>query len=299
MKTLEASLRSKEFALTAELSLYPGQSNDEIIEQARMLSAAADAIQVPDNRYAQPQTSNIAVAGLLLQEGISPVVHINSRDRNRTAFQSDLLGAQCAGVTDLLLMRGASPKKGITPKARRVFDVKASEMIATAAAITRGGAYAGGQPTGAPAFHVGSSATVFKPKSDWQAEKLLKKADAGAQFMQTQVCFNLNTLREYLARLIGEKLTWHYSFLVELAVLPSADTARKLRKLEPRALIPAAVVKRLEQAADAEAEGVQICAELLREFAKIPGIAGANLMTLGDPATIAAAIDASGLHTAD
>lgn len=291
-------MRSEEFTLTAELSLYPGQNAVEILDQAVTLGASADAIQVPDNRNAQPHMSNIAVASLLLQNGMDPVVHMNARDRNRTAIQSDLLGAQGIGVTNLLLMRGASPKKGYSPKARRVFDVKAAEMISTAAAIRDGDTCASGQLPGVAEFFVGASATVFKPANDWRPDKLLKKADAGAQFIQTQPCFNRKALRQYMLRLVAAKLTWRFNVVVELAVLPSADEARQLRRLEPRALIPAKVVKRLEQSKDPEAEGVQICAELLRELAEIPGIAGANLMTPGDPATIRAAIDASGLRPA-
>ena len=296
MKTLREALRSEEFTLTAELSLRPGQDANEILKQAQTLGQAADAIQVPDSRHARPHMSNIAVASLLVQNGIDPVVHMNSRDRNRIAFQSDLLGAQGIGVSNLLLMRGSSLPKDHRPRTRGVFDVSAVDMIATAAAIRDGDALAGGQLSGVSKFYIGSVATIFNPETDWEPEKLIEKADAGAQFIQMQLCFDMDVLREYMARLVAAKLLWRFHVLVGLAVLPSADSARRLRKFLPDSIIPASLVQRLEQAGDPEQEGVKICAELLQALSEIPGIAGANLMTPGDPTTIAAAIRASGLR---
>ena len=296
MKTLRDALRQEELTLSAELSLRPGQSAIEILEQAKTLSAAADAIQVPDNRNALPHMSNIAVASLLRQEGLDPVVHMNSRDRNRIAFQSDLLGAQGIGVTNLLLMRGESLAKRNKPRIHGIFDIKAVEMIAKAASIRDGGTFAGVEFPGASELFIGSVATVFNPETNWQPEKLIEKADAGAQFIQLQVCLDMDILREYMAALVAAKLMWRFNVLVGLAVLPSADAARRMRQLQPDSIIPAALMKRLEHSTDAEAEGVKVCAELLQELSQIPGVAGANIMTPGDPDSIPAAVHASGLR---
>ncbi len=293
MKNLRDALRSEEFTLTAELSLRPGLNAHQILEQAQILSDVADAIQIPDNLNARPHMSNIAVASLLRQNGMDPIVHMTARDRNRIAFQSDLLGAQGLGVSNLLLMRGESLAKNLTPGIRGVFDVKAVEMISTAAAVRDGEALAGGQLPDAPEFFIGSVATIFSPEDGWQPEKLAEKADAGAQFMQLQLCFDMDTLRQYMQRLVASKLIWRFNVLVGLAVLPSADAARRLRKFKPGSIIPDAVVRRLEQSADSEAEGILICAELLQQLVDIPGIAGANIMTPGDTATIPAAINKS------
>ncbi len=296
MKTLREALQSREFTLTAELPLAPGQNAITVLEQARVLADAADAVQVPDQRHARPHMSNIAVASLLVQNDMDPVVHMNCRDRNRIALQSDLLGAQAVGITNLLLMRGSDLPAGHQPQSTNVFDLGAIDLVATAAAIRNGDALAGGQLPDVPDFYIGTVATVFNPASGWEPEKLAAKADAGAQFIQSQLCFDTNVLREYMIRLVAAKLLWRFHVLVGLAVLPSADSARLLRKNLPDSIIPPTTVQRLEQAKDPEYEGVQIGAELLQELAEIPGIAGANLMTPGDPATIAAAIHESGLR---
>ncbi len=293
MKNLRDALRAAEFTLTAELSLRPGLNAHQILEQAQILSEVADAIQIPDNLNARPHMSNIAVASLLRQNGMDPIVHMTARDRNRIAFQSDLLGAQGLGVSNLLLMRGESLAKNQTPGIRGVFDIKAVEMISTAAAVRDGEALAGGQLPDAPEFFIGSVATIFSPEDGWQPEKLAEKADAGAQFMQMQLCFDMDTLRQYMQRLVASKLIWRFNVLVGLAVLPSADAARRLRKFKPGSIIPDVVVRRLEQSTDSEAEGILICAELLQQLVDIPGIAGANIMTPGDTATIPAAINKS------
>lgn len=296
MKTLRNALRSEELTLTAELSLVPRRNAHEILEQARILAESTDAIQVPDSRNARPHMSNIAVASLLTQDGMDPIVHFNSRDRNRIAFQSDLLGAQGIGVSNLLLMRGASLPPDHQPRTTGVFDVSAVDMISTAVAIRDGEALAGGQLPDAPDFFIGSVGTIFDANSDWEPEKLIEKAEAGARFIQMQHCFDMDVLREYMKRLVAAKLIWKFHVLINLAVFPSADAARQLRQAQPDAIIPAEVVRRIESARDPESEGVKVCAELLQELAEIPGIAGANLVTPGEPETITAAIRESGLR---
>ncbi|MDH3546452.1 MAG: methylenetetrahydrofolate reductase [Gammaproteobacteria bacterium] len=296
MKTLREALHSQELTLTAELSLAPHHSAAEIVEQARLLGSATDAVQVPDHRHAAPHISNIAVAAHLMQAGIDPIVHMNCRDRNRIAMQSDLLAAHSLGVSNLLLMRGSKLPADHLPRTTDVFDFGAIDLIATAAAIRNGEVFVGEKAPHARDFYIGTVATAFDPPAKWQPEKLTTKADSGAQFIQLQVCFDMDVLRAYLTRLVAAKLTWRFQILVGLAVLPSAEEARLLRKNFPDAMIPGGVVKRLEQTKDAEQEGIRICTELLQELVDVPGIAGTTLMTPGDPATIPAVIRASGLR---
>ena len=290
-------MSSQQFTVTGELALTPAMNAPAVVEQARILASATDAVQIPDHRHALPHMSNIAVAAHLMQNGMDPVVHMNTRDRNRIAVQSDLLGAQSLGVSNLLLMRGRELPADHRPRSTSVFDLGAIDLIATAAAIRSEDVLAGGQLPDAPGFFIGTVATVFRPEPGWTPEKMLTKAEAGAQFVQLQPCLNMDVLREYMDRLVAAKLTWRVQVLAGLAVLPSADAARLLRKNLPDSIIPAAVVERLESADDPAAEGVRLCAELLREVAEIPGVAGANLVTLGEPSCIPAAVAAAGLRS--
>ena len=296
MKTLREALRSEELTLTAELTINPRHGPEAVVEQAISLAAKTDAVHIPDHRHARPHLSNIAIAALLLQNGIDPVVQMNCRDRNRLALQSDILGARALGANNLLLLRGVNFPADHLPRSTGVFDVGAIDLIATAAAIRDENVFVGSKPEDAPELHIGTVATAFNPDDSWEPEKLAAKADAGAQFIQLQPCLDLDLLREYAARLVASKLTWRLQFLAGLVVLPSAEAARAFRTSRADSIIPADCVKRVEAAADQQVEGVALAAAQLREIGEIPGISGVTLVTPGDPALISAAIAASGLR---
>ena len=148
-----------------------------------------------------------------------------------------------------------------------------------------------------PDFLIGANAEMFKPEADWEPKNLIRKCDAGANFVQLQICFDMNVARRYMARIVAAKLTHRASFIMGLSPLPSAEAARWIRENVKGALVPDAIVSRLERASDPESEGVDICAALLREAATIPGVSGANLLTLGNLETIPAAVAASGLRS--
>lgn len=274
-----------------------GQNAHDLLDEARLLAKSVDAIQIPDSAFARPHISSIAAAALLIREGIDPVIHMNCRDRNRIAIQSDLLGAQALGVANVLLMRGSNLPADHLPPTSNVYDLSAIDFIRTAAAIRDDEALAGGKLPDAPELHIGAVATAFRPIEKWEPEKLLAKANAGAQFIQLQICMNVNAIRDYVARLVAAKLTWRFQVLAGVAVFPSAEAARELKKYRPDAAIPREIYDRLEQAEDPRQEGIDIAAEVLAELRKIPGVAGANLMTSGEPQSILDAIEASGVRS--
>jgi methylenetetrahydrofolate reductase (NADPH) len=296
VKTLREALRSEELTLTAELTLGPRDGPEAIVEQAKILAESTDAVQIPDHRHARPHLSNIAVAAMLLREGIDPVIQMNCRDRNRVALQSDIVGARALGVSNLLLSRGVAFPADHRPKTSSVFDVGAIDLVATAATIREGDAFQGTAPEGATELYIGTVATAFNPAEGWTPDKLTSKADAGAQFIQLQLCHDLTVLRDYAAHIVASKLTWRLQILAGLAVLPSADEARQLRKARADSIIPTDIVERIEAAESQEAEGVAIAAEQLREIAGIPGISGVTLVTPGNAALIPEAIKSSGLR---
>ena len=114
--------------------------------------------------------------------------------------------------------------------------------------------------------------------------------------MQSQLCFDLDALGQYMERLVEARMTWNAGFMVTVAPLPSVESARWLRDRLKGALLPDPVLKRMEQARDPEREGVAICAELLQQLAEMPGVHGANVFCAGEPEAAVAAIEASGLR---
>ncbi len=270
----------------------------DIVSQARKLAAVTDAIHVPDHRYGLAHISNIAAAAHLIQAGIDPILHMNCRDRNRIALQSDLLSAHSFGISNLLLMRGGKLPSDHLPKSTGIYDYAAIDLIKTAAAIRDGEIFTGDKVPETRDFYVGTVGTAFNPDQAWEPEKLITKADAGAQFVQLQNCLNSKVLREYMTRLVAAKLPWRYEVLVSIPVLPSAEHMKLLRKTLPDSIIPRDVARRIKQANDPEQEGVLISAEQIAALADVPGISGATLMTPGDPDLIPAAIEAAGTRAA-
>jgi len=292
-KTFRNALQGTGFPITAELFLARRTTIDEVLEQASLLQGYVDAIQVVDNPYNWPQISPLALASLLIRQGIDAIPRLACRDRNRIALQSDLLGLRAMGVSSLVLVKGSPLPEGNDLKAKPVFDLSCPEFVALAQAMNEEIRHDAGHE-----FVIGTGATVFGPEPGWNADYLLARAMAGARFLQTQPCFNLVLLRRYLQGLVQAKVTWKYSVIVTLAPLPSANMARWLAENSRGTLIPDALIERLENSTEPEQEGIEICAGLMREIADIPGVSGINLLTLGNPRAVTASITASGLRSA-
>jgi len=289
--TFKDALKTKEFVVTAHVNLAQAPDADSVVRQGEILRPAVDAVHLTDNPGAQVQVSAIAAAALLLQQGIDPIVHMTCRDRNRIALQSDFIGAAALGVSSVLLMRGDRIPEHMKPRVRNVFDTDAKELMAFIQDLKDADTV-----SLVAEFLVGAVATLFDPDADWTPDKLVAKCDAGANFVQTQMCFDMDIMRNYMARMVASKLTHRLYFIMALSPLPSADVARWMRDNVKGTLMPESIIERLEQASDPECEGIDICAELLQELATIPGVSGASLLTLGNLETIPAAIDASGVR---
>ena len=287
--TFKDSLKTKDFVITAHVNMVEAPDADSLLRQGEILRPAVDAVQLTDST--QMHMSGIAAAALLIQQGIDPIVHMNCRDRNRIALQKDLLGAAALGVTSVLVMRGKKIPNSKRFGVRQVFDTPALEFMAYIQSMKQDE-----DDSFESDFLVGANAEIFDPEADWTPNTLIRKCDAGTNFVQLQICFDMDVVRNYMARIVASKLTHRVNFIMALSPLPSADVARWVRDNVKGALVPEPIIERMEQASDPESEGIEICSELLQELATIPGISGANLLTLGKLETIPAAISASGVR---
>ncbi|SVA19070.1 uncharacterized protein METZ01_LOCUS71924 [marine metagenome] len=288
---MESSMKFKDslydnFSFSADLNLAVAGSVGDLLDQSRILSKSVDGIHVSDGPNAGVHFPALATAQLLLENDIDPILQISCRDKDRLTLEIEIRGALALGVTSVLLVRGESA--GISGTSDRIVKVSTTELIQMARRIEEGAEQAN--------LSVGTIATVFKPATDWQPQALLKKTHAGANFIRTQLCFDADKLKLYMPNLVRAKVTWKAPIIVNLAVLPSAKAAKWLSENLRGSLIPKTVIKRMEQADDPEAEGVQVAAELMAEFDTIPGISGVCLMTPGLPELIPEAVNASGLR---
>lgn len=291
---LPAAARSGSFALTTELAPVPDPPT--LLARARRLQGHVDAIQITENPGLRPLGSPLLAATLLQQAGIETVLHLNCRDRNRAALQGELLGAAAAGIRALLLTRTVALRTGRIARKHAVFDIGVRELIRNASRIRDTETPAAYSLAKAPEFFIGAAATVFEATAGWEPKALLSKLDAGAQWMQTQLCMDLALLRGYMRHFVTEHLTHRCHVMVSVTPLPSVEIARRLRRNLRRARIPRDLVHRIQQAADPERAGVEICAEILRELAGIPGVSGAHILAPGEPDLIRAVVEASGLR---
>ena len=292
MTNFREALQSKDFSISAELSLKRESIAVDVHRQVDALAQLVDGVQVADNPWSWVQMSAIAAAGLVQQRGVDPIVLLTCRDRNRVALYSDLLGLRAMGVTSVILTYGKDLQGKSHLKAKEVFDTTGLEFVSMAQSLNDDPSLGPGKD-----FFIGTGARVFRPEAEWPAKSLKVRLDAGARFLQSQFCFDTDAIRAYAKALVSLKLTWKCAVIVSLAVLPSANAAIWFKKNMPAVNIPMKLVERLDGASNPEYEGVKICTELMQEVSEIPGVSGVNLMTMGDPELIPTVIKASGLRS--
>lgn len=290
LKTFKDAVRRKAFAVSAEIYLRPDTDAESVRAQADVLRDVVDGILLTDNQYGQLHISTLAAASILLNIGVDPIVQITSRNRNRIALLSDLLGAAALGVSSLLLVAGERAPESFKPRPKPVLDLSATDLIRTAATINTDE-----NLKKSPDFLVGGVITPVSPGPNWKPKKMLEKIEAGAQFVQTHTCMNVGLLKKYMKHLVGRKLIQKTGLIASIAILESAEDAKWLRDHRPNVLIPEAIEKRLRDARDARKEGIAICAETIRALRDVPGIDGVSIMATRDLTSIPKAIQMAGL----
>jgi methylenetetrahydrofolate reductase (NADPH) len=293
---LQQVLQAGHFALTAETSPPDAAAAEVVINRVACLKGIADAVNVTDGASARVHMSALAAAAIMVKEGIEPVLQMTTRDRNRLALQGDVIGASALGIHNFLCLTGDKMSAGDQPEAAEVFELDSGELMRQMRDMRDIGRYPSGREINpAPALFLGAAEVPTAPGVDWSAARINAKISNGAQFFQTQYCFDLNIAQRYCHRLVEEGITERAYFLFGIGPLASAKSARWMDANLFGVDIPEAIIKRLDGANDQRAEGRAICAELLQGFSEIEGCAGAHLMAPHQEAACAQVIDESGL----
>ena len=298
MSRLSASLAERRFAITAEVSPPLSADPEDLLSRASILEGWVDAVNVTDGASARAHMSSVAAASILLRAGIEPVLQMTCRDRNRIALQSDLLGAAALGVENVLILRGDDPSAGDQPDAKPVFDLESRELMETARRMRDEGVLPSERRlSGPPRLFVGAADVPMDPDDDkWNPGSLDAKLDAGAEFVQTQFCFDAALVRKYAAALVDRGVAARCGILIGIGPIASARSARWMREHLWGTTIPDALIDRLEGAEDQKAEGTAICAELIAEYADVEGVAGVHLMAPLGIDQVPAAVERSGVR---
>jgi methylenetetrahydrofolate reductase (NADPH) len=291
---LEALLRSGEFAVTAELSPPDSADPEDVYRRARVFHGCVDAINATDGSGANCHMSSVAVCALLTRVGYSTVMQVSCRDRNRIAIQGDVLGAAAMGVANILCLTGDGVQAGDHPQAMPVFDLESVSLLALLRGLRDDARFQSGRKiTQPPRVFLGAAENPFAPPLDFRPQRLAKKIAAGAQFIQTQYCYDVDRLRTFMnvARDLG--LPGRAFILVGVGPLASARAAEWIRTHVPGVYIPDAIVSRLAGSQDQRREGRQICIEIIQQIREIPGVAGVHMMAYRQEEAVAEIIQQS------
>jgi methylenetetrahydrofolate reductase (NADPH) len=276
---LQSATANKQFVITAEIVPPLSGDKEALLAEARLIGAGAHALNVTDAAAGRTTMSSFAAAAILAEAGFEPVLQVTCRDRNRIALAGDLLGASAQGVHNLLILRGDDPKGGDQPEAKPVFDLESADVMRMARGMRDDGELPSGrQIKPPPHFFIGGADVPRMPDEKWSSDSLRRKIDAGADFVQTQFCFDLDVARGYIGRLRDEGITERLAVIIGVGPIRSAKSARWMNENLFGVHVPDAVIRRLEQAGDEKAEGRRVCAELIAGLREIPGVAGAHMM---------------------
>jgi len=290
----ERVLRAGGFAVTAELAPPDSADPDEVYRRARVFDGYVDAINATDGSGANCHMSSISVCALLTHIGHAPVMQISCRDRNRIAIQGDILGAAAMGVCNLLCLTGDGVQAGDHPQAKPVFDLDCVSLLGIARDLRDERRFQSGRKISfAPRVFLGAAENPFAEPLDWRPLRLAKKIAAGAQFIQTQYCFDIPCLRRFMTAVEDLGFLDKAFLLIGVGPLRSAKAAEWMRAHVPGLHIPDSVVRRLAGAEDQAREGRSLCVELIQEIRSIRGIHGVHVMAYRQEESVAEVIERS------
>ncbi len=314
---LEKVLRGGHFAVTGELG--PPQNADAAVisEKAKYLRGYCDAVNITDNQTAIVRMSSIGAGSLVLKEGLEPIIQMTCRDRNRLAIQSDLLGAFALGIRNLLCLTGDHQTFGNHPNSKNVFDLDSIQLVETVRAmrddcIFQCGDKMNGQE---PRFFIGAASAPFASPIDFRPYRLAKKVKAGANFIQTQLVYDIPAFKKFMEKVRELGLHQKVYLLAGVGPLKSAGMAKYMKNNVPGILVPDELIERMEAAAAPwkgketltkedkqdranawKEEGIKICIELIQQLREIEGVAGVHVMAIEWEEAVKPIVEGAGLY---
>jgi len=279
---LEKVLTSGQFAVTGELG-PPKSADPEVVrEKARVLKGHVDAVNITDCQTAIVRMSSIAAGLIAKSEGVEPVIQMTCRDRNRIGMQSDILGAAALGLKNLLCLTGDHQKFGNHPGAKGVFDMDSIQLLGMVRDMRDEKRFQCGEEIkrNEPRLFLGCAANPFAGPPDFRARRLAKKVKNGADFVQTQIVYNVERFARFMEQV--RDLGLHEKVYILAGVTPpkSLGMARYMKNFVPGLDVTDEVIARMKDASDKEDEGINICVDIINQVREIEGVAGVHVMAI-------------------
>ncbi|MCW4151208.1 methylenetetrahydrofolate reductase [Halomonas sp. 18H] len=292
---LEQVLRAGNFAITTEIAPPDSANPQDVYDRAAVFQGFVDSMNATDGSGANCHMSSSAMCALLSRRGYETVMQISCRDRNRIAIQGDVLGASALGINNILCLTGDGVQAGDHPQAKPVFDLDSMSLLETITGLRDKHQFLSGRPLSqGPNVFLGAAENPFVPPFNLRAMRLAKKVAAGAQFIQTQYCFDLPRLRNFMHQCRDLGLLEKCFILPGVGPLASARAARWMRQNVPGVHIPDAIIERLDGAHDQKAEGRNICIEMIQALQEVEGVSGVHIMAHRQESSVPAIVQASG-----
>jgi 5,10-methylenetetrahydrofolate reductase len=280
---LEKILTGGHFAATGEMGPPKSANGDVIRRKAELLRGHVDAVNITDNQTAIVRMSSISVGTMLLQLGIEPTIQMTCRDRNRLAIQSDLLGAAALGIRNLLCLTGDHVSFGNHKTARGVHDLDSVQLLSMVKAMRDEKKFACGEEMDVePRLFIGTAENPFADPFDYRPLRLAKKVAAGADFVQTQLIYNVPKFREFMKRVCDLGIDKTCYILAGVGPIKSIGMARYMQTSVPGMDVPEDIIGRLKGVPKDQVrkEGIKQCAEIIQQVRQMPGVAGVHVMAI-------------------
>ena len=295
----ERACRSGRFVVTVEVAPPDSADPQAFIERASRFKELADAINITDGAGGNCHMSSVAAAALLTVNGLTPIWQIACRDRNRIAIQGELLGAAALGIRNVLCLTGDDVVKGDQPEAKPVFDLDAVSLLLTARTMRDRAIFASGRKLDVPPnLFLGATINPFVPPYRDRISNLGMKIEAGAEFIQTQFCFDVGPFAKFMREVRARELHKRCAIIVGVGTLSSAKAMRRMAEHVPGISIPDVLLTRVERASDPRAEGKRILIDTIKRIADVEGVAGVHLMGHKNESVLAEVIVEAGLRQA-
>ena len=279
MSRLEGKLTAGDFVVTAEMPTIDGGGFPEIQRQLAPMKAWVDAVNATDNPAAHAHASPLAVSIALKACGVEPVMQLACRDRNRLNLQAEIVGAAMHGIEYISCMTGDDVVAGDEPETRRVFDLDSPQLIAVAEGLRNGRYLSGRVLEPAPHLFIGAVENPGAPPLAYRAQRALKKARAGARFLQLQICYQPEQLEAFCAEGARIGLFQHTALLPSICLVAGARPLEFMDADVPGISVPAATIERVKNAADPREEAFELAVEQARHALAQPGVRGLHLIS--------------------
>jgi methylenetetrahydrofolate reductase (NADPH) len=296
---LSRLLHGGEFTVSTELSAVDSADPEDVFQKADLVGPYVDAINCTDNTGAHVHISPLAAARLVIERGIEPIMQLTTRDRNRLALQADLLGAAALGVRNVVAMSGDDVSAGDHPEARSLYDIDSLQLISVARTLRDRGEYMSGRRlTRPPSFFIGAVENPFAPPTEYRPIRLRKKVEAGADFIQTQLVYELDLFKSFMDRLGEMGLLERVFILASVGIPRSARGMRFMKEKVPGVHVPDELVRRMEGAPPSRQAdtGIEIAVELVDGLKRLRGVAGVHLIAIKWEEGVVRVIEKAGLH---